>query len=209
MEISMTNKGYLIAGVAMAAVWVASGTVWAQATAGKEKSRDAKAALPAAKPAPNLIPRGTLFGNPDKISPRLSPDGKYIAYIAPVNGKLNVWVGPADKPNEARPVTRDTERGIRQFNWLYNNTHLLYSQDVGGDESWKIFAVDVKTSETKDLTPYESIPGSDGKPLRVPNSERLMRPAAFPQEVSPKFPDEILISINNRNRSIRMCCAST
>ena len=42
-----------------------------------------------------LIPRGVLFGNPTD-HPALSPDGTLLAYIAPEEGVLNVWVGPAD-----------------------------------------------------------------------------------------------------------------
>ena len=45
-----------------------------------------------------IIPREVLFGNPDKSSVRLSPDGTRISYLAPVNGVMNVWVGPADDP---------------------------------------------------------------------------------------------------------------
>lgn len=195
----------LAAAIGLGTALLGIGSALAQPTAPKEakKPEGVKATLPQAKAAPNLIPRNALFGNPDKLSPRLSPDGAYIAYIAPLNGVLNVWVGPAAKPDEAKPVTNDTKRGIRQFNWLYNNTHLMYSQDVGGDESWKIFAVDVKSGQARDLTPFDSIPGPDGTPMKAPNSERLMRPAAFPQEVSPKFPDEMLISINNRNPQYR------
>ena len=40
-----------------------------------------------------LIPRKVLFGNPDKASPRISPDGKQLSYLAPVDGVMNVWVG--------------------------------------------------------------------------------------------------------------------
>ncbi|HEY6929515.1 MAG TPA: hypothetical protein VJA66_07555, partial [Thermoanaerobaculia bacterium] len=32
---------------------------------------------------PPLISRDTLFGNPEKISPKLSPDGTRLAWIAP------------------------------------------------------------------------------------------------------------------------------
>jgi Tol biopolymer transport system component len=53
---------------------------------------------------PQLIPRAVLFGNPVKTAPRLSPDGKRMAYIAPVDNVLNVWVGPADGSN-FQPVT--------------------------------------------------------------------------------------------------------
>ena len=39
-----------------------------------------------------LIPRKVLFGNPDRVSPQLSPDGQKISFLAPVDGVLNVWV---------------------------------------------------------------------------------------------------------------------
>ena len=63
-----------------------------------------------------LIPREILFGNPDKTSPQISPDGKHLAYLAPANGVLNVWVGELD-PKTAKPVTRDADRGIRNYFW--------------------------------------------------------------------------------------------
>ena len=68
-----------------------------------------------------LIPRQVLFGNPDKTQVRLSPDGTQISYIAPWQGVLNVWVGPVVDPAAAQPVTNDTGRGIRFYNWAYTN----------------------------------------------------------------------------------------
>ena len=41
-----------------------------------------------------LIPRRILFGNPERISPRISPNGASLAWIAPHNGVLNVWTAP-------------------------------------------------------------------------------------------------------------------
>jgi len=43
-------------------------------------------------PETKLIPREILFGNPEKASPKISPDGHYIAYLSPVNKILNIWV---------------------------------------------------------------------------------------------------------------------
>ena len=40
-----------------------------------------------------LIPRRDLLGNPDRVSPQLSPDGKRLSFLAPVNGVLNACVG--------------------------------------------------------------------------------------------------------------------
>jgi dipeptidyl aminopeptidase/acylaminoacyl peptidase len=127
-----------------------------------------------------LIPRSILFGNPDKASPELSPDGKYLSFLAPVNGVLNVWVAPADKPDEAKAVTNDKKRGIRSYSWAYTGKHILYIQDNDGDEDFHVYRADVTTGENKDLTPLKKV-------------------RAQITQVSPKFPGEILVSINDRD----------
>jgi len=83
-----------------------------------------------------LIARATLFGNPERTQARLSPDGRYMSFIAPRDGVLNVWVGPAGDIAAAKPVTNDRKRGIRQHFWAYDGKHVLYLQDQGGDENW-------------------------------------------------------------------------
>src|SRR5690349_21804234 len=66
---------------------------------------------PAPPPPPRadatLLPRKLLFGNPDRLPPRLSPDGKRVLFIAPDQGVLNVWVGPADDIKAAKVVTHE------------------------------------------------------------------------------------------------------
>lgn len=104
-----------------------------------------------------LIPRSALFGNPTQTQARLSPDGKHISYIAPRDGVLNVWVAPFGKLAEAKPVTRDTLRGIRQHFWSYDNQHVLYLQDQGGDENWRVHSVDIASGRDIDLTPIEGV----------------------------------------------------
>ena len=127
-----------------------------------------------------IIPRQVLFGNPDKAMVKISPDGTKIGYLAPVEGVLNVWVGPVDDPAAARPVTKDTYRGIRFYSWAYTNEHVLYIQDKGGDENWRLYSVDLGSGAIQDLTPIE------GVQARV-------------QEVSHKYPGEILVGLNDRD----------
>jgi len=121
-----------------------------------------------------------LFGNPDKTSVQISPDGAQIAYLAPLDGVLNVWVAPRDDIAAARPVTHDTGRGIRVYFWAFDSVHLLYMRDKNGDENWRVYAIDLATDTIRDLSPFE------GVQARV-------------QEVSPNFPGEILMALNNRN----------
>jgi dipeptidyl aminopeptidase/acylaminoacyl peptidase len=116
----------------------------------------------------DLIPRSVLFGNPERTSPQISPDGSALAWIAPRffagrdDGVLNLWVAPVGGDSgvdwvTAQPVTEDTDRGIRSFAWARDGRHLLYIQDVGGDENWRLYDVDPTSLERRDLTPFEGI----------------------------------------------------
>ena len=79
-----------------------------------------------------------------------------IGYLAPVNGVLNVWIRTLGKSDD-RAVTSDTKRGIRNFDWQYDNQHILYTQDVGGDENWRLYQTDIASKQTKDLTPWDKV----------------------------------------------------
>ena len=101
-----------------------------------------------------LIPRSVLFGNPERSSPDISPDGTMLAYLAPDQGVLNVWVRTLGKTDD-RVITNDRKRGIRNFVWQYDSKSILYGQDKDGDENWRIYQTNVATKQTKDLTPFE------------------------------------------------------
>lgn len=103
-----------------------------------------------------LIPRNVLFGNPDKANPQISPDGSRLAFLAPTDGVLNVWVGRIDR-DDYKPITHDTDRGVRVYFWAHDGRHILFLQDVGGDENWRLFSVDLETGSESDLTPHEGI----------------------------------------------------
>jgi dipeptidyl aminopeptidase/acylaminoacyl peptidase len=111
----------------------------------------------------DLIPRSVLFGNPERTAPRISPDGRQLAWIAPLDGVLNVWVAPIGESDAgvdwaaARVVTADTDRGVRVFAWAHDGRHLLYLQDAGGDENWRLYDVDLESLERRDLTPFDKI----------------------------------------------------
>jgi len=103
-----------------------------------------------------LIPREVLFGNPTKTSPKISPDGKMLAYLAPVANVLNVWIKTIGA-NDDRSVTKDTVRGIRHYFWTSDNRRIMYLQDVGGNENWRLYQTDIATGETRDLTPFDGV----------------------------------------------------
>ena len=131
-----------------------------------------------------IIDRSAIFGNPEQTQGRISPDGAYISWIAPVDGVLNVWVAPADDPAAAKAVTSDSYRGIRSHFWAPNSQFVYFVQDNGGDENFHVYASNVETGEVKDLTPVE-----DGVRATI-------------QGVSSERPDHLLVGINERNPQI-------
>src|SRR5438132_5886858 len=138
-------------------------------------------ALPAQAPdQDSLIPRKDIFGNPTRTLPAISPDGRNIGYIAPRDGVLNVFVAPRDNIGGAKPVTADKKRGIREFSWAENSRQLIYTQDEGGDENWRIHVVDIATAQDTIISPAGKV---QGKMIAT----SLTRP------------DEILIGINDRD----------
>jgi dipeptidyl aminopeptidase/acylaminoacyl peptidase len=129
---------------------------------------------------PQLIDRSVLFGNPDRVSVRVSPDGQKLGWLAPHNGVLNVFVAPADKPDQAEPVTDAKDEPISNFQWAYTSSDILYLQDDDGNEQYHLYRTNLESGDTKDLTPM------DGIQARV-------------QQLSPERPTEALVAINKRN----------
>ncbi len=140
-----------------------------------------------------LIPRELFFGNPDKVAPDLSPDGRQLAFLAPHDGVLNVWLAPVTDIAAARPITHDKHRGIRTFFWAHTGQHILYLQDVDGDENWKIYCIDLQTEKTRDLTPDKAGQNDEADPTGQ------NRARARVESVSHRQPDEILIGLNDRD----------
>lgn len=130
---------------------------------------------------PPLVPRDLFFGNPVKSSPKLSPDGKLLGYLAPSpQGTLNVWVRTLGQADD-RMLTNDTRRGIRQYFFAEDGRHLLYLQDVGGNENFHLYAVPLAGGEARDLTPHEGV-------------------RAAGVDMDKDHPDELVVPMNLRDR---------
>ncbi|MFC4533335.1 S9 family peptidase [Sphaerisporangium dianthi] len=130
-----------------------------------------------------LIPRAVLFGNPAYMAPGISPDGTRLRFLAPDEGVMNVWVGPVDAPQEAKVVTHDRGRGIRAFGFCHDDRTLYHLRDEDGDESWRLYLVDLDTGRERCVTPF------DGVQARVLAHNRW-------------HPDTMLIGLNKDRREL-------
>ena len=126
-----------------------------------------------------IIPRAVLFSDPKYSKPKISSDGKHLAYMAPSHGVLNVWAGKLGIYKSMHPVTHNKKRGITAFFWAYDNQHIVYIDDYKGNENWRLYQVNIRTGRSKVLF---SSPKVQGKIIGL----------------SQFFPDELLIGINRR-----------
>lgn len=150
----------------------------------------ADSTAPPAYDAVPLIPREILFGNPTYAAAKISPAGTHVAYLAPRDGVLNVWVRPTGQPRAGqeagdtadRPVTSDRVRGVRWYFWAPSSDKIIYLQDQGGDENFHAYIVPIAgdtAAEPLDLTPID---GVRAEIIAVDSSR----------------PKEILVGINDR-----------
>jgi dipeptidyl aminopeptidase/acylaminoacyl peptidase len=133
--------------------------------------------------AQSMLPaRRIFFENSDYVSVRLSPDGEFLAYIAPLSGVRNLWIAPVANPKQSKPLTRVVERDISaSFRWAHTNRHLVFFQDRDGDENWRASSVDTMTGAIVPLTPPQGV-------------------VSFLQESDYRFPDEMLFRHNERDK---------
>ena len=127
-----------------------------------------------------LIPRKLLLGNPSRLDPKLSPDGKSLAWLTPVDGVMNIWAAPTDAIGEAWPITNTIGRPIVWHNWTADGRWLLFKKDINGDENYSIHIVDPITSELRNLTPFPKV-------------------AAQVKVVSRDLPGRIIVGLNDRD----------
>src|SRR5947208_605649 len=105
------------------------------------------AAATAVAQMPPLVDREVSFGNPEYAGAQLSPDGKYISCVKPLDGTMNVWVKGVNDPfGSARPMTNDQKRPVREYFWSRDSKYILFVQDNGGDENFNVYAVDPSAS---------------------------------------------------------------
>ncbi len=133
-----------------------------------------------------LIPREALFGPAQRTSPRVSPDGKRLAYLAPHDGKMSVWARTVGADDD-RMIAHDPARPIPWVAWQGDSAHVLYLQDKGGNENYHFFRADLTGGAIRELTPGDDV-------------------RCLPLALDPDFPDEALVTLNERNAALFDVC---
>ncbi|HUR59700.1 MAG TPA: prolyl oligopeptidase family serine peptidase [Opitutaceae bacterium] len=161
------------------------------------------------------IPIKSFFGLPEVSAPRLSPDGKKIAFLFPHEGKLALGVFERGS-KESRLVLRGENESIATFFWK-GNDRIVFAADYQGNESLFIGSTDltgknvVRIVETQ---PDEYLIGSAGVILdslpAVPDQiaiTGILRPTERRLQESSLMTflvnvDFVVATVNVRNRGV-------
>jgi len=127
-----------------------------------------------------LIPREALYGNPSRSGGQISPDGAWLAWMAPHEGVMNVWLAPAADPSAARLMTHSDDRPIPTFFFAPDSRSVLYIQDKAGDENYLLYQVQIDSGSERCLTPFENTRA------RIVGASQAIK-------------DKVLIGLNNRD----------
>lgn len=132
---------------------------------------------------PPLIPREVLFSSPERARPRLSPDGRRLAYLKrSPKGQMLIWVRSLET-GDSTAVTSDDQPEAAEYFWGPDGRQLLFILDADGDENYHLFTLDLESRSVRDLTPY---PGVRTEVIAV----------------DARHPKEILVGLNLRDRKV-------
>ena len=110
------------------------------------------------------IPLRDFFKNKKSYQYKLSPNGKFIAYLKTYKHRMNVFIRSVEGTFPETRITHQLDRDVRSLEWKGNNT-ILFIRDFGGDENFHLFAVQIRITKTKeiksqketDLTPFQGV----------------------------------------------------
>jgi len=131
-----------------------------------------------------LVPRDEFFASPTYSELQISPDGKALAFLHPLNGVLNIWVAPIDDLASATPVTRFDSRPPDGFQWSADGRFLLILKDIGGEEHSQLWIANLEKRTVINAT---ADPAVQTKIVKV----------------SARRPGEILVGMNIRDPRYR------
>ena len=89
---------------------------------------------------PPRIPLRDFFRNPERAAYTISPDGRYLAWLAPFERRMNLFVLDRQTGQE-RQLTAERDRDLHGYVWV-SDRYLLFLRDQGGDENFRLALVD-------------------------------------------------------------------
>ena len=131
----------------------------------------------------DLIPRRVFFDDLATATPRMSHDGRQLAWARQSRDVTNIMTCRTDDVDAPRQLTFDTEASLTSYLlWARNHRHLIVFRDVHGDENYTAWSLDTESGRLCKLS--------------VDRAARTLFLAD-----SAHHPDTVAICMNARDRS--------
>ena len=165
----------------------------------------APAAMAARSEPGPLLPLSRLLAPATNQAPLLSPDGRWLSFLRPVDGALNLFVAPVDSLDAVRALTARRGRGLQGFDvsgnvlyrWTPDSRRILFPVDHDGDEKWNLHVVELATREERTLT---DLPGITVDFLRFSDDDPGV--AAIAVREKPTAPDLYRLDLATGERTL-------
>ncbi|MEL0633652.1 S9 family peptidase [Pseudoalteromonas carrageenovora] len=137
----------------------------------------------AQKPQPTIE---DFFKNPKFSNLQLSPNGKYLAVLSPINDRKNIVILETEGLKNAKPVTKFDEQDINSFVWA-NDNEIVFTLDSDGNEAYSLYKINVNAKRGRVVELVGSKVGSSG--IRSASIIHML----------PNDPEHIIIQYNGRS----------
>ncbi|MBH0055609.1 S9 family peptidase [Pseudoalteromonas sp. SWXJZ94C] len=127
-----------------------------------------------------------FFKNPKFSNLQLSPNGKYLAVLSPINERKNIVILETDGLKNAKPITKFDDQDINSFSWA-NDDEIVFTLDSDGNEAFSLYKINVNAKRARVIELVGSKVGSSG--IRSASIVHML----------PNDPEHIIIQYNGRN----------
>jgi dipeptidyl aminopeptidase/acylaminoacyl peptidase len=149
-------------------------------------------------PTAGMVPVEDFFRNSRFKQVSLSPSGRYLAAIVPINERRNIAIIDLNDTTKISVITAFKESDVRSIAWV-NDDRLVYSlidlqRPLAEQLGAGLFAVNRDATEFRELSPVES---RDSRGDRANNF--VTRGSALYEVFRPVQGDDIIVTSNERN----------
>lgn len=92
------------------------------------------------------IPINHFFSTPEKSSFKISPDGRYIAYIGIDNHCKNIYLIDLEHQDSSKQLTYQNDINVKSFVWN-SSSKISFLTEQSSQDSLRLYAVDIKTDK--------------------------------------------------------------
>jgi dipeptidyl aminopeptidase/acylaminoacyl peptidase len=136
---------------------------------------------------PANIPVKDFFRNPEFSQLQLSPDGKYLATLAPMQGHRNIAIMETDGLKNPRFLTALDKQDIASFFWA-NNKDIVFTMDSDGNEAFGLYKISIE-KKPRITTLVGSSISMGGRGIRTASVVHTL----------PDDPEHIIVQFNGRD----------